>query len=500
MMAAEQLNNTKPLAALFAGCNDTAVHISGLATDSREVKPGDLFLACRGLRFNGVDYIDDAIRLGAVAVAIDGSEQLDTVSIPVPVVRVPALHQQAGNIISRFYDEPSKRMRIFGVTGTNGKTTVSYMIAYTLSRLGQDAGLIGTLGYGLFGDIKASNMTTPDMIKLHSLFYQWRRKVDSVAMEVSSHALDQGRVTGIAFNVAILTNISRDHLDYHTSLEDYAAAKFRLFECTGLEYAIVNAGDDYGARLIEKLPEDVHIIACSDQFATIKSVKKGVDRVWCEAVERDHLASYLSIQSPWGKAVVRTRLLGQFNIENILAVFAALCATGIRVGQLEKTLSDFEGVPGRMECFSAADKPLLVVDYAHTPDALRKTLSTLRHYCAGRLYCVFGCGGDRDIGKRPQMGAVAEALADRIVLTNDNPRSEPPTQIIEHILTGINRKDRIIVKEDRNDAINDTFLMADKEDVILIAGKGHETTQVIGSTALPFSDRELAKSLTAGGI
>lgn len=473
MMAAEQITITKSLNDLLADFSavDASVDVSGIAIDSRQVKAGDLFMAYRGAHVNGIDYIDDAIQSGAVAIAIDEDEDINLNSISVMAVKVPNLRQQAGLIISRFFDEPSKAVQVIGVTGTNGKTTVSYMIAYALYVLGKQTAVIGTLGYGRFRQIESGTTTTPDPVTLHSLFSSWRDDVDSVAMEVSSHALDQGRVTGTAFDIAVFTNLSRDHLDYHKTLENYAEVKFQLFESHGLKHAIINADDDYGVQLIDSLPAALNIVAYSTKSTRPELDNKDVDLVHCEKSEIDGLKTVLTVQSPWGQATIKTSLLGDFNSENILAVFSTLCVSGFAVEKVAATLSGFTGIPGRMEYFATKGKPLVVVDYAHTPDALEKALSTLRTYCTGKLYCVFGCGGDRDVGKRPQMGAIAESLSDQVVLSNDNPRAESQEKIVEDILAGVKDKSQITIKYDRSDAITNTFLNANKDDVILIAGK-----------------------------
>ena len=500
MMTAEKLNFSKSLTELLSGlANVTAsVDVTGVAIDSREVKSGDLFMAYRGTSVNGVDYINDAIEAGASVIVIDETETTNFDSVSIQMVRVPNLRKQAGVIISRFYDEPSKGMQVIGVTGTNGKTTVSYMIAQVLSLLGKKSAVIGTIGNGPFGKVQSANTTTPDPVKLHSLFSDWRNEVDSVVMEVSSHALDQGRVAGTEFNTAVFTNLSRDHLDYHETFEDYAAAKFQLFQTAELEQAVINIDDDYGVKYIELISSDLKIYAYSTKTNHIVVKNKNISYIYCKKIESENLKTKLTIESPWGEVFVQTNLLGIFNIENILAAFTSLCASGLSIEDVAESLSEFSGVPGRMEYFVSKNKPLLVVDYAHSPDALEKALSTLRSYCKGKLYCVFGCGGDRDVGKRSEMGTIAESLADQIVLTNDNPRTEDEKIIIESILDGIKEKSKVIIKYDRSDAVINTFLNATEEDVILIAGKGHENTQQIGNMLLPFSDRELARRLTEG--
>jgi UDP-N-acetylmuramoyl-L-alanyl-D-glutamate--2,6-diaminopimelate ligase len=497
-MTVEELNYSKSLVDLLGDptLTDVSLCITGVAIDSRKIKSGDLFLAYRGAQSNGIDYIEDAIHSGAVAIAIDEDEEINLMSISIPVIKIPNLRKQAGFIISRFYDEPSKELQLIGVTGTNGKTTVSYMIAYALYVLGRQSAVIGTLGYGQFQQLAASTTTTPDPVTLHSLFSSWRDEVAFVAMEVSSHALDQGRVAGTEFDIAVFTNLTRDHLDYHETIENYADAKFQLFESSGLKHAIVNVDDSYGAQLIESLPATLNIVAYSTKHNQPVLKNDDVSFVYCKKIENDGFITKISVESSWGKAVIQTSLLGTFNVDNILAAFATLCVSGFPGAQVAETLSGFAGIPGRMEYFSAEDKPLLVVDYAHTPDALEKALMALRPYCSGNLYCVFGCGGDRDVGKRSQMGAIAERLSDQIVITNDNPRTESPKLIFENILEGFKDKSNVTIKADRSDAITNTFLNANKEDVVLIAGKGHETTQQIGTDLFPFSDRELARRLT----
>ena len=500
MMTLEQLNFPKLSDVLFADAvavdADDAIEITGVAIDSREVKPGDLFLAYQGTDFNGVNYIDDAIRAGAVAVAIDREEQIDSELFSRPIIKVASLRQQAGTIISRFYDEPSKKIRVIGVTGTNGKTTVSYMITHAMSLCGRTASLIGTLGYGQAGNIISGKTTTPDPVSLHSMFSSWKNNIDTVAMEVSSHALAQGRVSGTSFDIAILTNISRDHLDYHHTFEEYADAKFKLFEVKELKHAIINADDQFGCKFIQAISDEINIVAYSKCLKEFKTDKKNSSFVYVENIETNCLSTEIAIQSPWGRGIIHTKLLGRFNVDNLLAAFSALCVSGIPIEKTLRALSAFKGIPGRMESFASKNTPLLVVDYAHTPDAIKKALQALRPGCAGKLYCVFGCGGERDSGKRAPMGALAERYCDQIILTNDNPRSEDPDQIIQHILEGIKDRDQVIIKPDRSAAITNTFLHAGPDDVILIAGKGHETAQIIGHEVLPFSDRQLARRLT----
>ncbi len=500
MMSVEELNYIKSLKHILMGFAEVVseIEITGVAIDSRKVKPGNLFLAYRGLNHNGLDYIKNAIEAGAVAIAIDETESFDSSLISKEIIKVPKLRKNSGFIISRFYGDPSKNIEIIGITGTNGKTTVSYLLAYAIHELKRSSAFIGTLGNGLFGQIESSKTTTPDPAKLHSLFSLWEKQVDFVAMEVSSHALKQDRVEGIDFNTAVFTNLSRDHLDYHKTYDDYISAKFSLFEKEGLQNAVINIGDSYGARLIEKLPTDINVFGYSVNKSNLKFYKREkISFIFCEHIEVESFTKkIIRVQSPWGRVTIKVNLIGEFNIENILAAFTVLSLSGMPIEEIANVLSGFTGLPGRMEVFSSGSKPLIIVDYAHTPDALKKALTSLKPYCRGKLFCIFGCGGGRDIGKRAQMGSVAESLSDQIILTNDNPRDESPDQIFKNILEGIKNKSSVTIKEDRSDALISTFIDAKVDDVILFAGKGHEMTQQIGSNIVPFSDRELAKRLT----
>ncbi len=500
MMTANKQQDVKSLAALLDGLAtiDQTLSISGVAIDSRQVQAGDLFMAYQGVDANGLDYIDAAIHSGAIVIAVDETARIDLGTIPVATVQIKNLRQRAGIIASRFYDEPSTAINMIGITGTNGKTTVSYMIAAVLSAFGHSAGLFGTLGYGRFGKIKPGQTTTPDPVTLQRLLSEWQTTgIETVAMEVSSHALAQHRVAGTEFDTAIWTNLSRDHLDYHSSFEDYKNTKFQLFESPTLQHAVVNIADPCGLELIARLPAGLQVIAYAikqPQFA----VQDFVSLVYVQQLQITPPMTSMIINSPWGQCELKTHLLGQFNLENLLASYAALAVLGFPIQDIALALADCNGVPGRMECFSAQDRPLLVVDYAHTPAALEQALLTLRPSCRGQLYCIFGCGGERDLGKRQQMGAIAERLADQVILTNDNPRCENPDKIIADIMEGIAVKTDIVINPDRADAIVNTMHNASADDVILIAGKGHETTQIIDNKILPFSDRELARRLTAG--
>ncbi len=489
------------LAALPLDSVPADVEVRGLTTDSRAVQPGDLFLACRGLQVHGLAYLEQAVTRGAVAVVYDpeGYEDTETVfaGLPVPIVAVSGLSQHLGVIADRFYAGPSRDMHVIGVTGTDGKTSVSHFIAQALSMSGKPAGLLGTLGYGIYGELHAPTHTTPDALRLQGELATLRdRGVKLLAMEVSSHALHQYRCTGIRFHTAVLTQLSRDHLDYHGSLEAYADAKRRLFQVPGLQCAVLNAGDAFGRELISGLASDVRVISWQVQDDAEPLSKEWLALRSLHALP-DGMA--LNIDSSFGKVAFEVRLLGDFNAANLLAALGALLATGLSIDEAAKRLSQVTTVPGRMELFSAPGRPRVVVDFAHTPAALEAALKALRPHCAGKLVCVFGAGGDRDTGKRPAMGAVAERCADRIIVTSDNPRHEVPQDIMAQILAGMTAPQHIVQIENRGEAIHAAMVAASENDLVLIAGKGHENTQQIGDLKIAFSDRDCVVHELRGG-
>lgn len=440
--------------------------ISGLSLDSRKVRTGDLFFACSGQKTNGAKFIDEALSKGAVAVLEEN------------IVN----RFQIGHIASRFYQHPSHHLTIVGVTGTNGKTTITHLVAQALEETGHACAVAGTLGTGRLGELAPTTNTTPDAISLQNLFAGFANsKIRFVAMEVSSHALDQGRVEGTQFHSAIFTNLTQDHLDYHGNMQAYGLAKKRLFHLPDLQYAIVNVEDPFGKVLLRELPPGVQIIRYglspveTDVFATdLRFSGKGL---------------HMEVQTSAGSGVLNSPLLGKFNAYNLLAALSALLTLNIPLEQALYGLSKAGAPPGRMELFGGGERaPKVVVDYAHTPDALEQALITLREHTIGQLWCVFGCGGERDTGKRAPMGATAERFADHAVLTHDNPRNENPTTILENILSGMSFPKRVSVIPGRAEAIRHAILTAKSDDIVLLAGKGHETYQQIGNTCFPFSD------------
>jgi UDP-N-acetylmuramoyl-L-alanyl-D-glutamate--2,6-diaminopimelate ligase len=459
--------------------------IRRLSSDSRRCAPGVAFLAYPGETADGRAHIGDAIARGASAVVWDEEGFSWNAEWRVPNVSLPKLKQQAGALAHEFYGRPSESLWVCGVTGTNGKTSCSQWIAALLKK----TAVIGTLGAGYPGALSAAVNTTPDALETQLLLKKFLDEgARAVAMEVSSHGLVQGRVNGVRFACALFTNLSHDHLDYHGSMAAYARAKAQLFETPGLETAVLNLDDALGAELARRLAGRVRTIGYS--LSSQKPV--GVDEFVAAA---RITGSQLEIQSTWGKADTTIRQLGRFNVANALGVLGCLVANGTGFEEGASMLAMLPAVPGRMQ--AVGEEPLVVIDYAHTPDALENVLQALRPVAAargGRLAVVFGAGGDRDPTKRPLMGAIAARLADQVLITSDNPRSEEPLLIIEGIRQGAPDCE---VEPDRARAIERIISTADTKDVVLIAGKGHETYQEIKGRRTHFSDEEQARAALA---
>lgn len=496
MMAAAAYKDGIPLAELLPDSvlpgNVTddgigTIAISGLTLDSRAVQPGHLFCAVPGGEHDGRCFMAQAEAAGCAAIAAEDRDYDRAAGgqrPAVPVIRVPDLAARLSAIGHRFYGEPSAALAVTGITGTNGKTTCSHLLAQVFDATGHKAAVIGTLGYGLVAGngLEDTGMTTPDALATQRLLAELRdRGAGHVAMEVSSHSLDQQRVAAVHFNTAVFTNLSRDHLDYHGDEESYGAAKARLFALPGLESAVINSDEVFGRSLLAGLP------------ARVKAISYGLDSnadVTAEGIRFQDDGIRARVLTPWGEGDLDTGLLGEYNLLNLLAVIAAACAQGLDLEPVLAAMPTLKPVPGRLEVVAASTesraRPRVVVDYAHTPDALDKTLAALRRHCAGRLWCVFGCGGDRDPGKRPLMGAVAESGADEVILTSDNPRREDPEAILRAIAAGMDNPGAVIA--DRRLAIREAIAGAGREDIVLIAGKGHEQYQLVGGDRLPFSD------------
>ncbi len=468
-----------------------------LTADSRLVRAGDVFVAFPGAQADGRDFIAQAVAKGAAAVIAEagGNTAARVGAGEAPIIEVDGLATLSGAIAHLVYGRPSERLWLAGVTGTNGKTSVSQWIAQAMNALQHRCAVIGTLGNGFLGALEESPNTTPDAITLHAALANFvAHGADACAMEVSSIGLDQGRVNGAAFDVAVFTNLTRDHLEYHGTMATYAAAKERLFLVPGLAAAVLNLDDPIGVELAARLKGRVRIIGYA--LNAVDAGCRGAD----EILQAEHLTmNAAGIEFDLRGAHFAVPVVGRFNVSNLLAVIGALLTRHERLEGIAEALRGIQPPPGRMQALGGMQEPLIVVDYAHTPDALEKALGVLRETAAargGQLVCVFGCGGDRDPGKRPQMGAIAEQLADRVVLTSDNPRSEDPQAIIDGILAGFTR--RPLVQSDRACAIADTVTAADPHDVILLAGKGHEPYQEIAGVRHPFSDIEAAKSALEG--
>ena len=483
--ATRNKNHREPLDA--SALDALGVVYTGIAIDSRKVEPGDLFLAYPGEISDGRRYIAEALAAGAVAVLWDEADFRWDARWRVPNLAVRDLRHQAGFIASRFFGEPSRHLWVAGVTGTNGKTSCSHWIAEALAQLGRPAAVIGTLGSGFPGALDAAANTTPDPVSLHRQLDGLRRRgARAVAMEVSSHGLEQGRVNGVAFDTALFTNLSRDHLDYHGTMQAYGDAKARLFSWPQLRTAVVNLDDEFGARLAARIDRSqTHLIGYGFGKGEIAGHK----------LDLTTRGLKLEITTPWGEAELKSPLLGRFNAHNLLGVLGALVGADVALTEAAAALCNIAPVRGRMQTLQLENAPLVVIDYAHTPDALEKALQTLRDLLppGARLHCVFGCGGDRDQGKRPLMGEVATRIAHRCVITSDNPRSENPRAIIEQIVAGAHPNYH--VEADRTAAIFDALANASIGDVVLIAGKGHETYQEIGTQRLAYDDVEVAREL-----
>jgi UDP-N-acetylmuramoyl-L-alanyl-D-glutamate--2,6-diaminopimelate ligase len=470
--------------------------ITGLSLDSRQVQSGDLFFARVGKDYDGRAFIDEAVQRGAAAILAETSAEVAAVDFPhqVPVIFIQDLNCQVAGIAARFYEYPAKSLQITGVTGTNGKTSCTHFIAAVLQRLGITSGIIGTLGRGTLGHLQPFSLTTPDAILLQKTFAEFvAQGIEHVAMEVSSHSLDQGRVAGVPFTVGVFTNLTRDHLDYHHNMEAYGAAKKKLFDNPLTRYSVVNADDVFGKALIESLKSRQDIFAY-----TINSGKAvSVPCVRAQAVSFS-AGIQARVETPWGNGDLSVRLMGEFNLSNVLAVLATLCLLEIPLKDALLGLEQITPVVGRMQTWGGGEGPLIVVDYSHTPDALEKALLALRAHCQGRVYCVFGCGGDRDRGKRPLMAAVTERYADEVIVTDDNPRTENPARIVADILSGFSPNAIVRIEHDRSKAIRDSIQYAKKGDCVLIAGKGAETYQQIGDQKIEFSDIAQVEACLAG--
>ncbi|STX50701.1 UDP-N-acetylmuramoylalanyl-D-glutamate-2, 6-diaminopimelate ligase [Legionella busanensis] len=465
------------------------VDILGLNNDSRKISQGFLFCAYPGVATDGRRYAEQAIKAGAIAVLYEPKDYIPPKEFAA-IIWIPFanLAQHLASIANRFYGEPSKKLHLTGVTGTNGKTTIAYQLAQAHQLLGHQAAYIGTIGQGKVENLKLLDNTTPDGICLQDLFSNYLYSgIEHVCMEVSSHALAQQRVDEVNFEQAIFTNLTLDHLDYHQTMDAYAAAKARLFSYASLKTAILNDDDDYSKFMQAHLNS---ACKCITYGFNKESNVRVVD--WQVTMQ----GTSINVSSDWGQAHLKIRTLGYFNIYNALAVFASLLAWGYPIEEVSSIMEELSPAPGRMEVVT--QEPCIVVDYAHTPDALENVLKTLNHVKEERVIVVFGCGGDRDKSKRPIMGAIATRHADIAIITSDNPRTENPDQIIMEINQGTTTTGAVVYQiSDRKSAIGKAISLAGPKDIILIAGKGHEDYQQIGHVKYPFSDQAIVKQMVS---
>ena len=460
--------------------------VSGLALDSRRVRRGDAFFALRGTQGHGIEFAASAVQRGAQVVLAE-APAVEVAPLNVPLLWIDGLHDQVSEIAARFYDRPAEAMRVIGITGTNGKTSCVQLLAQALTLLGHRTATIGTLGAGVHGQLREGERTTPDAISVQGLLADFREAgVSHVAMEVSSHALEQDRVAAVDFELAAFTNLTHDHLDYHGSMEAYGAAKAKLFAWPGLQAAVLNIDDAFGHELAAQLPADVKRLRLS--MADNAEAEIAASNI---VTSSEGLA--FQLRTPWGTHALSSHLLGRFNVSNLLTVVACLGALGESFERIVAAVEILQPVNGRMSRLGGQHGlPLVVVDYAHTPDALEQTLTALRAHCAGRLICVFGCGGERDAGKRPLMGAIAARMADIAIVTDDNPRGEDGDAIVAQIVAGMSSARSMAVQRDRAVAIGHALKLARSGDVVLIAGKGHETYQESAAGKRPFDDLAVA--------
>ncbi len=475
---------------------EAQVFVADIVLDSRRVTKGALFIAIPGGRGHGLDFLRQALDAGAAAVVWEPTEGRPAPLIAPPAVCFPiaGLRSRLGDLANRFFGAPSRRARVVGFTGTNGKTTCAHLVASALQFSGRQSGYIGTVGVGQPGRLIASELTTADVIETHRRLAELADLgASAVAMEVSSHALDQGRVAGVRFEAAVFTNLSRDHLDYHGDMDQYGAAKARLFATPGLRWAVANTDDPSGPRMLAVAGAGAGTVSVGSK--TVPSADRRLTIREYRATS-DGLA--VSFDGDWGRLNLVSRLIGGFNVENLALALATLLVLEVPPAEALEALSSAQAPPGRMEVFRPAHAgPAVIVDYAHTPDALAKALEAVRAHCRGQLFAIFGCGGDRDPGKRAEMGRIAETAADVVILTDDNPRSEDGERIIEDIVAGM--KTRPTVIRDRGRAITTAFEQAGPADVLLVAGKGHEDYQIVDGERRRFSDREVVERLARGG-
>lgn len=467
------------------GIQAPALNLTDIQLDSRRVGPGSLFVAIRGHQVDGRRFIEQAVAQGATAVVFEEDGEFIPPSTPVPCIGMRDLPAHLSALAGYFYDQPAQKLDLVGITGTNGKSTTALLVANWRTLLGGKAGVMGTIGNGLFGNLIEAENTTGSAVQVQAnLAALQAQGADLVAMEVSSHGLVQHRVAALPFAAAVFTNLSRDHLDYHGTMAAYGAAKEQLLQLVDESNAVINRDDELGSKWLDKYPTAV-------AFSVNGPIEHHSGRqLTAQQLDFHQQGFRAQINSSWGNGVLSAPLLGRFNVSNVLAAMGVMLVLGYDFHELLATAPQLHPVTGRMECFGGGDTPLAVVDYAHTPDALEKALQALRVHCTGQLWCLIGCGGDRDRGKRPMMAAMAEQYADRVILTDDNPRTEEPARIMADMVAGLRDPAAVQVEHDRVKAIALAIGQASKQDIILVAGKGHEDYQIIGTDKRHYSDRE----------
>ena len=475
--------------------------LTGVSLDSRDARGGYLYVAIGGASTHGLAYVDTLIAQGVAVVVLsdddttlsDYADALDRLSSAgVAVAMIQGLRDAASRLAASFYDHPSRHLRIVAVTGTDGKTSVCRCIASASASLGEPCGYIGTLGWGVDEQLRATRLTTPDVVSMQRMLAELRAAgATTVALEASSHGIVEGRLAGLHIDVAVLTNLGRDHLDYHPDLEAYAGAKARLFHWPELGVAVVNGNDPLGQRISRETDRSVRCV----RFAGHGDQPVDDNDIVAESVQANAAGLSFTLCDAAGDAyAITSPLIGAFNVDNLLACYATLCALGHAANDVATSLSDINPVPGRMERFGEPGQPTVIVDFAHTPQALVAAIEAARHHCEGALWVVFGCGGDRDRGKRAPMGEAA-LTADHVIVTDDNPRTEHSADILEDILAGMSRREHVDVIPDRASAIRHALQLASASDMVLIAGKGHEDYQIIGTRRIAYSDRDTVTSL-----
>jgi len=486
---------------LIALCAD--VKVNALVQDNRKVRAGNLFIAHQGFNTHGLLYAQDAVAKGALVVLWDGDvasrdEILDSISNKVLCLHCDNLKYKVGEIASRFYEQPSLSLNVIGVTGTDGKTTISHFIAQCLDTYDVHCGILGTLGNGFINDLHPTGLTTVGALAVQKTLREIKdADAEYAVMEVSSHGLDQGRVSGVAFTTAVLSNLGSDHLDYHESMDNYVEAKRKLFFTPGLKAAVINLDDQFGRVLAKECKEHVCVWGYSTASDATELAEYADYLVHTTDIQPFETGFRLEVQTPKGNGNFEVPLLGRFNVSNVLSVLATLLVSQLSFDVAVNSLRNIHPVDGRVEVIAEKDKPVVVVDYAHTEQGLSAVCQSIREHFTGKLWCLFGCGGDRDRTKRPLMAKVAEQYADRIIVTTDNPRHEDAQKIIDEVMAGFSNTDNVEQIVDRREAIEIAIDNANPGDVVLLAGKGHETSQIVGDVHIAFDDRRVARAALA---